>query len=381
MSAATTAPDLTGTRIWVMAKGYAPDEGGMQTYAQGVAQAYARAGAQVTVFTQTSAGPRREAVGPVLLVDIGAGKSPMVPWRFIRALRAERRRTGAPDFLHATTWRTSVPPMLLGLPYVTTFHGREFMYPEGLALRAMRRVARKARGILAVSHYSARRLAERLAPDAPAALVAWNGLSAEADPHAPPPAKYSARSEGVPLVFTLCRLEPRKNIAAAVRACAPLRDAGIAFRYVIGGRGPELEAIRALVVELELESHVEVSGFLPTQMVQDLYETADIFLHPQIEVDGGRDFEGFGIAIADAMVTGTAVIAGTDGGTRELIEDGVDGLAVDGRDEPAIAQALMRLVTDASLRESLGAAARTRALTQFTWASHISRICAAFPVA
>lgn len=364
---------LHGRRLWVMAKGYVPDEGGMQTYAQGVAEAYARLGARVTVFTQTSAGPRRERVGPVMLIDVGAGKSPLVPLRFLRAMQRERRENGAPELVHATTWRTSVPPMLLGLPYITSFHGREFMYPEGIALAVMRRVARKARRILAVSHYSAGRLAERLGPGVSYPLVAWNGLSAGSDDatDAPMPVKYSAQHAGIPLVFSLCRLEPRKNIAAAVQACAQAHAAGHAFRYVIGGRGPELERITALVQELGLESCVEVAGFLPAARARQLYDEADIFLHPQIEVDGGRDFEGFGIAIADAMATATAVIAGIDGGTRELIEDGISGFSVDGNDLPAIASALCALLADPALRESLGRAGRARALSEFTWQRHV----------
>lgn len=374
MSEEFTPFDLSSRKIWVMAKGYVPDEGGMQTYAQGVAEAYARAGAEVTVFTQTSAGPRRERVGPVMLVDVGAGKSPLVPLRFLKALRAERSRSGAPHFVHATTWRTSVPPMLLGLPYVTSFHGREFMYAKGAMLGVMRRVARKARGFLAVSHYSAMRLAERLGPGFPQAQVVWNGLSAEPDPQAPLPAKYSTAHQGLPLIFSLCRLEPRKNIAGAVRACAEARAAGHAFRYVIGGRGPELEAVTRLVSELGLEDCVEVAGFMPTARVEQLYREADIFLHPQIEVDGGRDFEGFGIAIADAMVTGTAVIAGIDGGARELIENGIDGFSVDGCKPEQVSEALIALLADPAMRDSMGQAARRRALQNFTWDRHIALI-------
>lgn len=372
--------NLQGRNLWVMAKGYVPDEGGMQTYAQGVAEACSAAGARVTVFTQTSAGPRRERLGPVMLVDIGPGKSPLVLPRFLRALRRERRETGTPELVLATTWRTSVPPMLLGLPYVTSFHGREFMYPEGIALSVMRRVARKARRIVTVSHYSAARLAERLGPGAPEPLVAWNGLSTEGEitSDAPLPVKHSAQHGGVPLIFSLCRLEPRKNIASAVRACAEARAAGHRFQYVIGGRGPELAHITRLVQELGLQSCVEVAGFLPIDRVRQLYREADIFLHPQIEADGGRDFEGFGIAIADAMASGSAVIAGIDGGARELIEDGICGYSVDGHDLPAISTALSTLLTDPALRESLGRAAQNRALSEFTWKRHVARILGSF---
>lgn len=368
--------DLRGRNLWVMAKGYTPDEGGMQTYAEGVAEAYSAAGARVTVFTQTSAGPRRERVGPVMLVDIGSGKSPLVPIRLLAAMRRELGETGAPDIVHGTTWRTSVPPMLLRLPFVTTFHGREFMYPSGIALSIMRKVARRARRIVAVSQYSAGRLMHRLGSDVSPPIVAWNGLST--DPfdgaEAFDPVKYSTSHSGIPLLYTLCRLEPRKNVASAVRACADARAAGYTFRYVIGGRGPDLARITALVRELDLEAEIEVAGFIPTGQMQQLYREADIFLHPQIEVDDGRDFEGFGIAIADAMATGTAVIAGNDGGTRELIKHGVDGYSVDGRDQNAVSAALISLLSDSAKRRSMGLAARKRAKSDFSWERHIQRI-------
>ena len=83
--------DLSGQRVWVTAKGYRPDEGGLQTYAEAVAEAYAAAGARVTVFSQTSAGPRRAIVGGVTLVDMGPGKGVDVPLRWVRAMRRERR--------------------------------------------------------------------------------------------------------------------------------------------------------------------------------------------------------------------------------------------------------------------------------------------------
>lgn len=364
---------LSGRRVWVMAKGYAPDEGGMQTYAQGVAEAYAAAGAQVTVFSQTSLGPRRERVGSVMLVDVGAGKSPLVPLRFLSAMRKERA-AGEPLFVHGTTWRTSLMPLALRLPYVTTFHGREFMYGSGPALGLMRRIAGGARTIVAVSHYSAGRLRERLGPRAPRPVVAWNGVSTPVTPRTP-----AAESDaGTPLIFSLCRLEPRKNIAACVRACAAMHRAGLRFRYVIGGRGPELAAIRDLVRELALEDSIEVAGFMPPERVAQLYRQARIFLHPQVEVDGGRDFEGFGIVIADAMAAETAVVVGRDGGAKELVEEGVTGIIVDGRRSDQLETALHRLLSDDALCVRIAEAARAHAEANFRWDRHVEAVIAGF---
>lgn len=363
--------DLTGRRIWVMAKGYAAEEGGMQTYAEGVAAAYVAAGASVTVFTQTKAGPRRQPVGPVQLVDVGAQQPALLPWRLARAMRHRTRTEGAPDLVHGTTWRTSLVPMAMGLPYATTFHGREFMYGGRARVALMRHIARRARVVCAVSRYSAGKLRERLGAGCPPITVAWNGLGEDA----PRPAMSPANDP--PLIFSLCRLEPRKNIAACVTALASLRDQGLAFRYVIGGRGPALAEVQDLVVRLHLSDQVQVAGFMPAEEAARLYAGADIFLHPQVAADGGRDFEGFGIAIADAMAAGCAVVVGAEGGAIELIEEGVTGLAVSGRDGAALEGAIRHLLTRTGDRLSMARVAEAHARATFRWDLHVERILSA----
>ncbi len=297
-------PSCRGQAVWVMAKGYAPDEGGMQTYSRAVAEAYAALGATVTVFTRTSAGPRDVQVGPVRVVDVGPRRGWKMHVRIARALRRERRRQGTPLLLHASTWKTSIVPMLLGLPYVTTFHGREVLRTKGWKLALMSRIARRARRVVAVSHYN-RLLRARIAGLGLPPVVAWNGVTSGL-----------ARGNGAaaadqPLLFTVCRMEPRKNLRAAIEAAATCRREGLRFRYVLAGRGEELQALRALIDRHALGDVVELAGFIDQARAVQLYRDADIFIHPQVNLDGGRDFEGFGIAIADAMYTRTAVIAGT----------------------------------------------------------------------
>jgi glycosyltransferase involved in cell wall biosynthesis len=363
--------DLQGQSIWVMAKGYAPDEGGMQTYSRAVAEAYAARGASVTVFTRTSAGPRDLQLGPVRVVDVGPRRGWRMYLRIARALRRERRRQGPPALLHGTTWKTCVMPRLLGLPYVTTFHGRELLRTRGWRFGLMSWIARGARRVVAVSHYTAQVLRERITGLREPPVVAWNGVTA---------GLLRGETAGqVPLLFTVCRLEPRKNLRAAIEAAAACRREGLQFRYVLAGRGEEQQMLRALVEHHGLADVVELAGFIGQDRAVQLYRDADIFIHPQISLDEGRDFEGFGIAIADAMYARTAVIAGRDGGTRELIEDGVSGLLVDGRDQSQVTAALRRLLRDATLRHSLAAAAALRAEREFRWERHVASVLDGLP--
>ncbi len=364
---------LHNKTVWVMAKGYTPDEGGMQTYARSVAESYAARGALVVVFTQTSAGPRDADIGPVRVIDIGPGKSPAILFKFLRAMRYLLKREGKPDFIHATTWRTSVPPMLLGVPYVTTFHGREFMYPSGLAFAVMRRVARKADRVIAVSHYSADQLARRL-DGAIIPVVAWNGITRGLNEN-----YVMATRERIPLVLSLCRLEPRKNIAAAIEAAAVCHDRGLPFHYVICGRGPEEQALADLIKRQNLEQRVTLAGFVEQRRAEQLYRDADIFIHPQITADEGRDFEGFGIAIADAMLSGCAVIVGKDGGSAELVRDEDSGLVVDGHSPAEVSQALALLLSDPDMRERIGKSGAMRASTLFRWDRHVEIVMGEVP--
>ena len=364
--------DLTGQCIWVLAKGYRPDEGGMQTYAEGVAEAYAQLGARVTVFTQTSVGPRRKRIGSVELIDIGPGKSISVPLRFLRAMRREAQQSGPPRLVHGTTWRTALMAMLLHLPYVVTFHGREFMYAQGAALFALWQVAKRSRRCIAVSEFTADRLKQRLSDAAHPTVVAWNGLSpwmAETGSLA-----NSSRPHEKPLIFSLCRLEPRKNILACVRACKALQAQGLEFRYVIAGRGPELLAIRKFIAENDLAGLVDARGFISTEEAAQLYADADIFLHPQTAHDGGKDFEGFGIAIADAMGAGCAAIVGAEGGSPELVEDGKSGIVVDGNSREAIENALRFLLQNGDRCSEIGTNAKARSAKFFSWERHVSLV-------
>ncbi|WP_161596029.1 glycosyltransferase family 4 protein [Flavisphingopyxis soli] len=359
-----TAPDLAGRRVFVFAKGFAPDEGGMQTYAAGVAHGYAALGASVTVFSQTSIGPRVFEADGLRLVDIGPGKSPLVIARLRAAVRREMRANGAPDFVHATTWRTAVIARLAGLAFAVTVHGREMARTQGLAAMVMRHVLARAERIVAVSHYTRRVLLVRFPELTERTVIAWNGCDSD------PASACGPKDTDPPLVLTLCRIEPRKNVATAIGAVAACNSPAIRCHYIVAGRGPDLAKIRAQAERLSQGQAIRIAGFVSDDEMATLYHRAAIFLHPQIAVEQGRDFEGFGIAIADAMAAGCACIVGRDGGTPELVEDGVSGIVVDGHDGEEVGAALRMLLDDTERCRAIGTAARTRA-ARFTWDRHV----------
>jgi glycosyltransferase involved in cell wall biosynthesis len=83
---------------------------------------------------------------------------------------------------------------------------------------------------------------------------------------------------------------------------------------------------------------------------------ADALVHP-------ARWEGFGLAVLEAMLAGLPVVASDVSSLPELVIDGETGLLVPPDDPPTLARALARALEE---RDRLGAAGRERALREFS---------------
>lgn len=353
--------------IWMISRVFAPDEGGVQTYAAELASGYADLGHHVSLFVKSSAGPRRIWHGAMRLIDVGPGSKWAVYARLMRALRAAWREGPPPAAIHACTWRAGLAALPFRAPLIVTVHGREIGRPGGLAFALMRRVLDRAVRIVAVSEATRALLLQRLPHLAGKCVVAWNGTSRL---HRLPSVSALPVSHASVHVLTVCRLVPRKNVAAGIWAVADALREGHRLTYTIVGRGEELAALRRLVDTLGIAQHVRLLGYVDDETLDRLRGDADIFLHPQISLEGGGEMEGFGIAVADAMACGLACIVGQDGGPAEFVRDGETGLVVDGHSTDAVGSALRRLLERPLLRSQIGLQARLWARGHFSWQRH-----------
>src|SRR5205814_5815094 len=101
-------------------------------------------------------------------------------------------------------------------------------------------------------------------------------------------------------------------------------------------------------------------GFVPHDELGRLYDEAAVVACPSRR-------EGFGVACLEAMAHGKAVVASAVGGLTELVVDGETGVLVPPQDVGALRAALVRVLADAGLRATLGAAGRARARERFSW--------------
>jgi len=145
-------------------------------------------------------------------------------------------------------------------------------------------------------------------------------------------------------------LEPRKNLPRLLRGYGQFaRDYPSARKLTIAGApGWGGQDIAALVLELGLQSRVDVLGAVDEARLASLYRGAYALLMPSL-------YEGFGLPVVEALSAGVPVVVSRDSAMSEVA--GSAGLLVDPLSEHEIADALYRLSTDERLYDSLAARA------------------------
>ncbi|MEV7358251.1 glycosyltransferase family 4 protein [Kitasatospora sp. NPDC091276] len=223
--------------------------------------------------------------------------------------------------------------------------------------RMQRRVAARLDHVITVSGTSQREIAEHLG----AAPGAISVVPIGADTRLWSPSEEIARVPGR-IVTTSSADVPLKGLVFLVEALAKVRTERPAHLVVVGKPqkedGPVAEAVR----RFGLADHIEFRSGLTDRELVDLYRSAEVACVPSL-------YEGFSLPAAEAMATGTPLVATTGGAIPEVAgPDGETCLAVPPGEPDRLAAALGRLLDDPRLRARLGAAGRERVLARFTWA-------------
>lgn len=160
-------------------------------------------------------------------------------------------------------------------------------------------------------------------------------------------------------VLHVSRYSPRKNPDVLLRAFRRFRDdLGEPFQLVIAGSGWENPDVGELARGLEIEESLCLLGYVPTDVMADLYRMAHLFLN-------ATRAEGFGMPNVEAMQSGCPVVTTGAFAVPEIVGDG--GVVVEEVDSPEeLARAAVRVASDVSLRSDLVERGRDRA-AQFSW--------------
>ena len=210
-----------------------------------------------------------------------------------------------------------------------------------------------ARGIVVTSPSTAKLLRDDYAVPADRIAVAPPGTDRAA------PAAGS--SDGIVRLLAVGAVVPRKGFDVLIAALATL--AALPWRLTIAGDRTR-DSAAAARLDADIASHglgdrIAVLGAVPDERIAALYAEADLFVL-------ASRFEGYGMAVAEAVAHGVPVVATTAGAIPEAMPPGA-GVLVAPDDAAALAQALGRLIENPAARRRLAAAARAAAARLPTW--------------
>lgn len=194
-----------------------------------------------------------------------------------------------------------------------------------------------------------------------------------------PPAPKSRDGFRIITVGRLDASERYKGHDLVLEALALLRDEGCRISYDIVGDGDDLPRLKGLASSLELEDQVVFHGFLPSERVAALMDSASWFVMPsKVERPEGQRWsgEGFGLVYVEAALRGLPSIACDEGGQTDFIEHGVNGFLVK-PSASAVAEAVRCAMRNEDATRAMGEAARMKAAMEFGLEDFRRRLLAA----
>lgn len=359
--------------------------GGMEWHAHDVAQGLIAAGHTVHILTTPL--PHTPVLAPLEtngeIVELGGGGLTGLytrAWFRQAAPAAERlcKKHGI-DLIHAQGL-AGIPLTLTGHPLppvVTTVHGTLFsetpLYRRARARLALRDRIRMlwrfkhrlgfwpfwkaflaARPHLIVdSEFTRRELLRSCETLEPHLVPLGMDMGRYPEPDGLEPREGAV--EGVPLLFTVGRLERVKGVHLLLDALALLRERP--WNLAIGGDGPERKALERQAGRLGLEARVRFTGRLEDDALARWMARADLFLNAD------QGYPAFGLVNAEAQVMGCPVGASAHGAHPEVVENEAPGFLIRRAHRPnvwarAIASALEGLPEEETARR--GRAVRAR---------------------
>jgi glycosyltransferase involved in cell wall biosynthesis len=159
------------------------------------------------------------------------------------------------------------------------------------------------------------------------------------------------------VVLSLSAKRPHKNLLALIGALARISSEDRPVLVLPGYPTAHEAELRERAASAGVADDLRFPAWVSGEEVEGLWALAEVFVFPSL-------YEGFGLPVLEAMARGVPVACSNASSLPEVAGDAA--LTFDPHDEPAIAEALRRLLDDAELRERLRVRGLAR-VADFTW--------------
>ncbi|MDX1585859.1 MAG: glycosyltransferase family 4 protein [Balneolaceae bacterium] len=286
-------------------------------------------------------------------------------------LPAKAKETDADVILFSSMVTASLSYLIdnrVSIPMVTINHGRDVTLPVSIYQWFVPKIFAHLDGVISVSRATREECIKRgMKPEQGVALP--NGFDMEKLENFPD--KESSRSHlkqkfKIPFedhfaLLTVGRQVKRKGHEWFIRNVLPRIESKVV--YIVVGDGPEFENVKRAVSDSGQQAKVFLLGRQPDDVLKQAYSASDLFVMPNIPVEG--DMEGFGIVLLEANMAITPAVAADLEGIKDVITNGENGYRI-----PALEPEQFASKVDEVLREDLeGFSENTRNFVKkkFSW--------------
>lgn len=168
--------------------------------------------------------------------------------------------------------------------------------------------------------------------------------------------------EKIVKILFVGRLIERKGLQDVVKALPLIKEqVRVPFELCVAGTGEMQQALEALAEKLHVSSHIRYIGDIPQERIHKAYQDADVFILPSKS-------EGMPVVTLEAMASGLPIVTTDVPGNSEIVKEGKNGYLVSVGDVDAIANSLISLIKDKTIRMRMGKESRSKA-ESFDWSN------------
>ncbi len=353
-------------RIALVTEYYYPHLGGVCEHVHFFAREARRRGHHVDIITSHIPGaeelPNVIRIGRSQPVQSNGSQARITLGLGLRRQMRRVLRDGRYDVVHVHSPLTPVLPLLAideaGVPVIGTFHtyfDRSVAY--GLFKRYFQRRLDKLSAAIAVSHSTTVALERYFEADW---QIIPNGIDVDVfTPHAPRPPEIRT---DVPSILFLGRFDPRNGLDTLIEAFGRVKARGRAAQLVVVGDGPLRDRYYALA---KGDPDITFVGSVLEGRPR-YYANCSMYACPTTKAS-------FGITLLESMACETPIVCSDILGFRDVVENNREALMVPCGDIDALADAIVRLIDDETLRLRLGKRGREESL-QYGWSRVTERV-------
>ncbi len=344
--------------------------------------------ADISIYSGTKAGFKEPAtINAINFVPCYSTDRifPLDNWFFNRSLTKKAANLNADIFeAHAVSgygFPKTLKKLGINKPFVHTIHGvladeyeqaKKNGYPsfrDRIANYFMHRLAelekktaKDASLVVTISNYSLEKIQQHYDVDVSKVRIVPNGVDIEkfkpTENATAIKQRFGLGSE--PCVLFVGSLIPRKGLPILIEAAKKIVKQKSDTKFLIVGEGPLRPQLTLSLESANLSGNFRFLGNLKDDVLIAVYNCSDVFVLPSIQ-------EGQGIVLLEAQASGKPIVGFDVGGINEAVRSGETGLLVNRGSSDELANALLRFLSDKSLREKMGANGRRFVAENFTW--------------